>query len=177
MPPIPGSFLVYQIVEDYAKTARSYNVALPEKYEWLRAQMYTAKAAFDKDPQPLRPCHNDLLNENFLQQDGKIYLLDWEYAGMGDPFFDLANFAVHHKLTDEEDRYFLACYFDQVSERHWARLKIMKVLSDFREAMWAVVQIGISKLDFDYPGYADKHFDRMTQNINDPRWGQWLSVF
>jgi len=177
MPPIPGSFSVYQIVEDYAKTARSYNVSLPENFEWLREQMYTAKQAFDKDPLPLCPCHNDLLNENFLQQDGKIYLLDWEYAGMGDPFFDLANFAVHHKLTDEEDRYFLSCYFDQVTQTRWARLKLMKILSDFREAMWAVVQIGISKLDFDYQAYADKHFDRMTQNINDPRWGQWLSVF
>lgn len=177
MPHIPGSFSVYQIVEDYAKTALSYNVNLPENFEWLREQMYTAKQAFDKDSLPLCPCHNDLLNENFLQQDGKIYLLDWEYAGMGDPFFDLANFAVHHKLTDEEDRYFLSCYFDQVTQTRWARLKIMKILSDFREAMWAVVQIGISKLDFDYQAYADKHFDRMTQNINDPRWGQWLSVF
>jgi hypothetical protein len=53
----------------------------------------------------------------------------------------------------------------------------MKILSDFREAMWAVVQIGISTLDFDYQRYAEKHFDRMTQNINDPRWDQWLSVF
>jgi thiamine kinase-like enzyme len=177
MPPIPGSFSVFHIVEDYAKTARSYNVDLPEKYEWLREQMYTARAAFDKDPQPLCPCHNDLLNENFLQQEGKIYLLDWEYAGMGDLFFDLANFAAHHRLIDEEERYFLSCYFDQVSEKHWARLKVMKILSDFREAMWAVVQIGISKLDFDYQGYADRHFERMTQNINDPRWGQWVSVF
>jgi thiamine kinase-like enzyme len=177
LPPIPGSFSVFQIVEDYAKTARSYNVDLPGNFEWLRGQMIAAKQAFDKHPQPLCPCHNDLLNENFLHQDGKIYLLDWEYAGMGDPFFDLANFAVHHKLTDEQDRYFLSCYFDQVTDARWARLKIMKILSDFREAMWAVVQIGISKLDFDYQAYADKHFERMTQNITDPRWGQWLSVF
>jgi thiamine kinase-like enzyme len=177
LPPIPGSFLVYEIVESYAQTARSYHVALPKNYEWLREKMYAAKAAFDLDPLALVPCHNDLLNENFLQQDGKIYLLDWEYAGMGDPFFDLANFAAHHKLNDEEERYFLACYFDPVSEKHLARLKIMKILSDFREAMWAVVQIGISTLDFDYQRYAEKHFDRMTQNINDPRWDQWLSVF
>jgi thiamine kinase-like enzyme len=177
MPPIPGSFSVFQIVEDYAKTARSYKVRLPGNFDWLRTQMYSAKQAFEKDPQPLRPCHNDLLNENFLQQDGKIFLLDWEYAGMGDPFFDLANFAVHHKLTDDEERYFLSCYFDQISEKRWARFKVMKILSDFREAMWAVVQIGISKLDFDYQEYADRHFNRMVQNINDPRWGQWLSVF
>ena len=54
-----------------------------------------------------------------------------------------------------------------------AHLKIMKVMSDFREAMWAMVQIGISQLDFDYRGYANKFFDRVFENINDPRWGQW----
>ncbi len=40
--------------------------------------------------------------------------------------------------------------------------------------MWGLVQIGISDLDFDFTGYAEKHFDRMTTNIKDPRWGAWL---
>lgn len=36
-------------------------------------------------------CHNDLLRANrLLAEDGKLYALDWEYAGIGDPFFDLA---------------------------------------------------------------------------------------
>jgi len=50
----------------------------------------------------------------------------------------------------------------------------MKIVSDFREAMWGTVQTGISKLDFDFLGYANKHFDRLTKNIQDPRWEQWI---
>jgi hypothetical protein len=50
----------------------------------------------------------------------------------------------------------------------------MKIMSDFREAMWGMVQIGISKLDFDFHAYADKHFNRMTENFKDPRCQQWL---
>jgi hypothetical protein len=63
-----------------------------------------------------------------------------------------------------------------VIEKSWARLKIMKILSDFRESMWGLVQIGISDLDFDFRDYAKKHFNRMTQNLRDPRWGEWLST-
>jgi thiamine kinase-like enzyme len=121
----------------------------------------------------LRPCHNDLLNGNFLLAE-KLYILDWEYAGMGDIFFDLANFSVNHELYEEEIRLLLECYFGKVSARTLAHLHIMRIMSDFREAMWGQVQIGISDLDFDFHAYAVKHFDRLTLNITDPSWNRWL---
>ena len=36
-------------------------------------------------------------------------------------------------------------------------------MSDFREAMWGVVQTGVSELDFDFRDYAQKHFDRLEK--------------
>ena len=173
MPEIPGTFSVFRTVEEYAKIARRYQVEFPEKFDWLMERAHEAEAALTKDAEPLRPCHNDLLNANFLIGD-RIYVLDWEYAGMGDVYFDLANFSDHHELTDEQDQWLLECYFGEDTPRHIAHLKIMKVMSDFREAMWAMVQIGISQLDFDYRGYANKFFDRVFENINDPRWDQWI---
>jgi len=174
MPEIPGQFIVFRIVEEYAHVARRYDVRFPNNFGWLLEKMYAAETALKEEAGPLSPCHNDLLNENFLQDNGRIYLLDWEYAGMGDIFFDLANLSVNHNFTDEEDKQLLSAYFGEVTKKNWARLKIMKILSDFRESMWGLVQIGISDLDFDFPGYAEKHFDRMTNNIKDPRWGEWL---
>jgi hypothetical protein len=50
----------------------------------------------------------------------------------------------------------------------------MKIMSDFREAMWGLVQVGISNIDFDFREYAKKHFDRLAQNISNPNWEQWL---
>ena len=93
--------------------------------------MEEARAVLAANPAPLRPCHNDLLNANFLIGD-RIYLLDWEYAGMGDIFFDLANFSDNHEMIDAQDLWMLECYFGNVTERHVAHLKIMKVLSDLR---------------------------------------------
>ena len=58
----------------------------------------------------------------------------------------------------------LRLYFGTVHDVHRARLALMQLMSDFREAMWAVVQQSISTLDFDYVAYAAKHFERMLTN-------------
>jgi hypothetical protein len=50
----------------------------------------------------------------------------------------------------------------------------MKFMSDFREAMWGVVQAVVSELDFDFDGYATKHFDRMLRTAADPDFDTWL---
>jgi len=173
MPPIPGTFSAFRVVDDYSEVARNHNVEFPDNFGWLIERMREAEAALRTDPFTPSPCHNDLLNENFLF-DGKVRILDWEYAGMGDIFFDLANLSVNHGFFDEQDHLLLEYYFGEISEQQWARLKIMKIMSDFRESMWGLVQIGISQLDFDFREYADKHFNRMTQNMLDPRWGKWL---
>ena len=173
MPEIPGNFSTFRTIENYSETARSYGVTFPRNFDWLLECMVEAEKALMTSPYAPRPCHNDLLNANFLT-NGQLYIVDWEYAGMGDRFFDLANFSDHHELSDEQDRWLLECYFGEVSPTHWAHLKIMKIMSDLREATWGLVQIGISKLDFDFRDYADKFFNRVIENIHDPRWGEWL---
>ncbi|HEY5269442.1 MAG TPA: phosphotransferase [Anaerolineales bacterium] len=173
MPEIPGNFDVFRIVADYSEIARRYQVAFPQNFNWLIERMQAAEKALNSHPLTPCPCHNDLLNANFLT-NGQLYVLDWEYAGMGDIFFDLANFSDHHRLTDKQDCWLLKCYFEEVTPNQWAHLKIMKIMSDLREATWALVQIGISKLDFDFRDYADKFFGRVIDNIQNPQWNEWL---
>ena len=173
MPNIPGVFSAFQVVRDYTEIARRYQVTFPEMFRWLIKQMNDAESALMNRPFIPRPCHNDLLNANFLLGD-KLYLLDWEYAGMGDIFFDLANFSNNHELSKDEDELLLDCYFGQVKKRDLAHLNIMKIMSDFREAMWGLVQVGISDLNFDFQAYANKHFERLRQNILNPNWEHWL---
>ena len=50
----------------------------------------------------------------------------------------------------------------------------MRFMSDFREAMWGVVQSAVSELDFDFADYADKHFDRLATARADPRFEGWI---
>ncbi|OGO61487.1 MAG: hypothetical protein A2032_06995 [Chloroflexi bacterium RBG_19FT_COMBO_49_13] len=174
MEDIPGRFDVFRVVRDYTDIARRYQVSFPKDYEWLTRRMLEAEEALKIRPHQDCPCHNDLLNANFLSNN-QLYILDWEYSGMGDLFFDLANFSDHHNLTDEQDHWMLKCYFnDEATPGQWAHVKIMKILSDLREATWGLVQIGISKLDFDFREYADKFLSRVFDNVNNPNWNEWL---
>jgi hypothetical protein len=52
----------------------------------------------------------------------------------------------------------------------------MRIISDYRESMWGLVQMGISELDFDFHRYAEKHFERLTSNLEDPNWDEWLAI-
>jgi thiamine kinase-like enzyme len=97
--------------------------------------------------------------------------VDWEYAGVGDPFFDLANFAVNNGLDEEGERSLLAAY----GSTDAAALVLMRFMSDFREAMWGVVQQAISELDFDFEAYADEHFERMMRTASEPRFQEALA--
>jgi thiamine kinase-like enzyme len=171
---IPGKFDVFQVIRDYSKVALTFKISFPGDSDWLMKRIYEAEYVLKAHPLQLCPCHNDLLNANFLT-NGQLYILDWEYAGMGDLFFDLANFSANHELTDQQDAWLMSCYFDQeISPEQWAHLKIMKIMSDLREAGWGLVQMGVSKLDFNFQGYAEKFYQRAIKNINHSNWNKWL---
>ena len=80
---------------------------------------------------------------------------------MGDPFFDLGNFSINHELEPDQDQVLLEAYGGAVRPAELARITLMRVVSDFREAMWGVLQQGISTLDVDFVAYAAEHFDRL----------------
>ena len=101
--------------------------------------------------------------------------MDWEYAGMGDRFFDLGNFSVKHDYGLEEERALLNAYSGQVSDRDLAAIRVMRFMGAFFEAMWGVVQQAISTLDFDYKAYAQENFDRLHAIESDAEWDEWLA--
>jgi thiamine kinase-like enzyme len=171
LPPIGGTFSAFAVVENYARLAREHGVEFPPTFEALQRELQSIQAHLPKSP--ARLCHNDLLNANFLD-DGALRILDWEYAGMGDITFDLANFSRNHDFDQAQDRLLLQAYFGAATAGGMARLRLMRVASDMREAMWGLLQSGISRLDFDFRDYAEKHFRRAAEGIGDLQWSQWL---
>ncbi|MEO8462734.1 MAG: choline kinase family protein [Chloroflexota bacterium] len=175
-PPIPGLFIPFRIVEAYGALARARGVPIPGEYGLAMTVARRIERAFVAAPIELRPCHNDLLNANFIDDGDRIRIVDWEYAGLGDPFFDLGNFSVNHGLRPDEDAELLRAYEGAIDPARAARLHCMRVMSDFREAMWGVLQQGISSLEVDFQAYASEHFDRLLSNAVRPEFERALAA-
>jgi thiamine kinase-like enzyme len=176
---LPSRFWVPELLEDYAAIVAHRGGALPAEYEATRA--IAARIATALPLSAPAPCHDDLLLANILDVAGRdgprTMLVDWEYAGMGHPLFDLGNLAVNNEFDDPAEDRLLGAYFGaRASDGQRAALKLMKLMSDAREAAWGVVQGVISELDFDFAGYAQKHFDRLAAAADDPRLEEWLAA-
>jgi len=172
---LPTSFDSFRIVETYAATASERGGAPPAAYERALEHARAVEAALRGPEHEPVPCHDDLLAANFIAGRGQLWIVDWEYAGMGDRYFDLANFAVNNELGEAAEEALLGHYFGEpATPRRLAALRLMRFMSDFREAMWGVVQRAVSELDFDFAGYAERHFDRMLETAGDPRFAVWL---
>jgi thiamine kinase-like enzyme len=128
----------------------------------------------------LRFCHNDLFSVNLLDDGGGIRIVDWEFAGMGDIYFDLAALVYAHDsdgpLPPDAQLYLLECYFGDVAAVHLRRLDAMKFALLFFTAMWGLVQHGAQQKgvvkpfeDFDCLAYAQDIFKAMRESELGPR--------
>jgi thiamine kinase-like enzyme len=174
---LPTRFSVPELLEDYAAIAEARGAQLPDGYDAARG--VTARIAAALPVHEPRPCHNDLLAGNLIRanDDGRVLLVDWEYAGMGDARFDLGNLSVNNDFDEASDEHLLSAYYGEPpSDAQRAALKLMRVLSDAREGAWGVVQGAISALDFDFAGYAGEHFERLRTVAERPEFDDWLAT-
>ncbi len=174
---VDTAFSPFRVVEDYEATARGRGASIPEDYARARACAGRIEASFSGSDHGPVLCHNDLLAGNLLVEGRGIRIVDWEYAGMGDRWFDLGNLAVNNGLGREDEERLLRAYLGaEPADRHRATLALMRFMSDFREAMWGVVQGTLSDLDFDFGGYAREHFERLARTGDDDRFDDWLAA-
>jgi thiamine kinase-like enzyme len=164
-PPLRRRFSSFEAVEMYRTTAFGRGAWVPPAYAWARQLARRIQAA--RGPAPERPCHNDLLNQSFVDDGSRIRIVDWEYAGMGDVFFDLALLAVSHDFGEAEHEALLQAYAGRVREEDVRALHLMRFMADFGEAMWGVVQAAISTIPYDFEGYAAERFARLEATAAD----------
>lgn len=163
---IGATFEPYRLVTRYHELAARHEVVEPFDFRAMAGVVAAVARARPFEPTAL--CHNDLLTANLLY-DGGVRLVDWEYAGMGDPFFDLGNLAANHAFTAEQQVSLLGHYFGEADDAGMAGLELFELVSEAREAMWGVVQMAVSELQVDFEGYAVEHgggFFRLLANLD-----------
>ena len=123
-PSLPTSFDVPQIARDYVALARERGAALSSAAVEAVALAERIAAALIGPEHAVVPCHDDLLAANLLSDGKRVWLVDWEYAGMGDRYFDLGNLSINNGFDNDDDRALLAAYWDEpCTDRRFAALQ------------------------------------------------------
>ncbi|MBI3998838.1 MAG: phosphotransferase [Armatimonadetes bacterium] len=173
-PMFEGSFSPFETIVEYQRVAHQFGAPLPQDIDPIQARIREIEAALRRGQTLVRPCHNDLWGPNLIDDGSQVRIVDWEYAGMGDVCFDLANFAIHSTASDDQDEVLLQAYFGEVSDAVLARLKLLKIVAEFREALWYLVALNVSSNTSGFTRHAETHFDRCRQALNDARLPVWL---
>jgi thiamine kinase-like enzyme len=173
-PPTPGVCSPARLIAAYLAAARAAGVPLPDDLPRLTARLAEIAAALEPAPR-LVPCHNDLWGANLVDDGERVWIVDWEYAAMGDPYFDLATFAIYHAPGDADDAALLAAYFGSATPARLARLKLMRLVAELRDAAWYLAAQTLPASGPDCVARADAHFARYRQGLRDPRLPRWLT--
>lgn len=156
------AFWVFHILRDYAETLQLMNSDHLHRFNELMLKAEKLENAVGKVHLVL--CHNDLLPANILNENGRLWLVDWEYAGLNSPLFDLGGLATNAGLSEGLQKMLLETYFDAlISDELWAQYSAMKCASLLRESMWSMVSEQTSKIQFDYASYTRENLLRFER--------------
>lgn len=110
------------------------------------------------------PCHNDTVPENFVVDDnGRTYLVDWEYSGMNDPSWDVAAYILESRLSEEAIEYFLLDYYGKaLTPEEILKIKCYMVAQDLLWMVWAMVRHYSGD---DFLDYCSVRYERFQNNV------------
>ncbi len=165
-------------IEEYKVIMAQHNYE--KRYEgWERAVEALDKiaAAYAKNPPRQVPCHNDALAENFMLQGENMRVIDWEYGGMNDGYYDIACVCVENPLDQKCEDTFLRAYCGgEPSEEAKARVLINKFLVTAHWSTWSLIQICYGKdADF-YWEYGRTRMVQACSFLDDPNFARYLDL-
>ena len=88
------------------------------------------------------PCHNDLLAANFIDDGRTVSIIDYEYSGNNDPYFELGNIWSECHLTLDQLEELVEAYDGTLSRSHLARARLWGLMSQYGWTLWASIQDG-----------------------------------
>lgn len=159
-PRFVGEFDMFARQAAYLATIRERGIRLPATYDRYQDAWERVRGALARGAWRSRPCHNDLLAANFLDDGTRVRLIDYEYAGNGDPLFDLGNTAAECGFTPEQTDAWTAAYIGEPSAADLARVRLQSLCSSYGWSLWGFIQAAVSPLDVDFWGWGMERFEK-----------------
>jgi thiamine kinase-like enzyme len=168
---------VFAQIDEYLALLRRKEARIPEGYDAMHKEADAARRALADNPAPLAPCHNDPLAENFVDSPARIYLVDWEYAGMNDPMWDLGDLSVEAGFAPEQDEALLRAYFEGAPPpAQRGRMVLAKGLCDLVWTLWGLLQVMNDNPVEDFWAYSINRFERCQRLIASEEFAQAIAA-
>ena len=169
--PIADTYAYIKILED-----KNFNERFMY-WDEISAMVDRIGAAYAKNPPKLAPCHNDILAENFMYDGKDMILIDWEYGGQNDPYYDAAGPLTENEMNEEMTEVWLKAYFDgEPTEEQRARVMVNRFLYCTYWSVWSLVQMANGKDRDLYWEYGEHRAKLGKEYISDPNFEKYLAM-
>ncbi len=174
-PAFVNRFDMFELQPEYLARVQRRGFRLPAGYLGHAETVERIRRALAVRPVALRPCHNDLLAANFIDDGRTVSIIDYEYAGNNDPYFELGNIWSECHLTLEQLEELVEEYDGAPSRGHVARSRLWGLMSQYGWTLWASIQDGSSSLDFDFWSWGMEKYERAEATFAGPELERLLS--
>jgi thiamine kinase-like enzyme len=167
-PRFVSDFDMFDIQRRYLDVVLERGFRLPERYLEFMPVVERIRTALAVRPEPTVPCNNDLLAANMIDDGDRLWLIDYEYSGNNDPYFELGNIWSESGLELRQLELLVAAYCGRDSPARVARARLLGLMSKYGWTLWASIQDGISELDFDFWSWGMEKYVRAVAEFDGP---------
>jgi thiamine kinase-like enzyme len=167
-PRFAGDFDMFDIQRRYLDVVLEHGFRLPDGYLDFIPVVQQIRAALAARPEPTVPCNNDLLAANLIDDGSQIWLIDYEYSGNNDPYFELGNIWSESGLSLGQLERLVAAYLGRDSPSRVARARLLGLTSKYGWTLWASIQDGVSELGFDFWSWGMERYRRAVEEFDGP---------
>ena len=158
-------FEVFDMAAGYEKIIEDMKVPMFDDYAESKSTVMEIKAEIDGALDIKKvPCHNDPLCENWVVGGDRMYLIDWEYAGMNDGMWDIADVSIEAGFNDEQDMLLLEKYLkrtpEAIDKKHFLASKLYV---DYLWTLWAKARVPYDGQPME--DWAVERYARLKDNI------------
>lgn len=173
-PRFTGDFDMFTRQAAYLATIHERGFDLPDDYEAYADRWAEVRRALAVAAPATVPCNNDLLAANFIDDEARVWLIDYEYSGNNDPCFELGNTAAECGFTPEMTAAWTEAYFGSPTRADLARVRLQSLCSWYGWSLWGFIQAAASPLDFDFWSWGLERFEKAREAFADPQFPRLL---
>ena len=175
-PRFVNDFDMFDVQRRYLGVVLKRGFRLPPRYREFEPQVGRIEAALAASPVPTVPCNNDLLAGNFIDTGAELRLIDYEYGGNNDPYFELGNAWSESTLPLGHLEVLVTAYDGHHSPEHLARARLLALMSKYGWTLWAAIQASTSDIDFDFWAWGMQKYDRAVDEFDGPDFERLLDA-